>query len=173
MDIKEQLLTEHSKDNTQLIVDYVGSDPERLAALMQCFFSDTYRISQRAAMAVSHCFDAHPTMMMPYQLRMIDLLEEVNLQIALKRNIVRILQFMELPESKEAQLFDRCLYFLMDAKEAIAVKAFSMTILYNICKKHPALKHELIPVLEELLLQSESAGVQNRGKKTLKKLHRL
>ena len=173
MNIEDQLLQEHSKENTQCIVQYIGTDQNRLKELMQCFFSDTYRVSQRAAMAVSHCFDEHPDMMQPYQIRMIELLETPKLQIALKRNIVRILQFMEFPEQYEAQLFDRCLGYLTDAKEAIAVKAFSMTILYNICKNHPDLKHELIPILQELLLQSESAGIQNRGRKVLQALYRL
>jgi len=173
MDIRDQLLQEHSKANTSLIVKYIGADAQKLDELMNCFFSEMYRVSQRAAMAVSHCFDAHPVLMEPYKLQMIDLLEEQTLKIALKRNIVRILQFMDVPESHEAQLFDRCLTYISDTKEAIAVKAFSMTVLLNICRKHPDLKIEVIPLIEESLKFSDSAGVQNRGRKILKNISEL
>mgnify|MGYP000529530988 CR=1 FL=1 len=170
MNIREQLLIEHSQSNAQKIVDYIGTNPQRLQELMKCYFSKEYRLSQRSAMVVGKCFDSHPGMMGKYIPQMCEILEEKDLEIAVKRNTVRTLQFVAIPEELQAKLFDRCLHFLIDSNETIAVKAFSMTILYNICKAFPELKMEVIPLLEDLLKRCESPGIKNRGNKVLKKL---
>lgn len=172
MNIKEQLLVAHSKANTEKITDYIGSNQTRLKELMHCFFSNEYRVTQRAAMVVSNCFDTHPELMNPYITSLINNLSQENLHVAVKRNTVRILQFISIPEELISPLFDHCLNYLIDSKEPTAVKAFSMGILYNICKIYPELKHEVIPLLEEELKRNESAGVLNRGKKVLTKLNR-
>ena len=173
MNIREQLLVAHSKENTQKITMYIGTDEKRLDELMQCFFSNEYRVTQRAAMSVSDCFDLHPQLMQPYVEQMVDNLSDPKIHVAVKRNTVRILQFIDVPEEHTSALFDHCLSFLIDSKEPIAVKAFSMGILYNICKKYPDLKVEVIPIIEEEIGRSESAGVLNRGKKISKKLYQL
>jgi len=173
MDVRAQLLVEHSKANTQKITAYIGDAPDRIAELMNCFFSNEYRVTQRAAMAVSDCFDQNPELMRPYLKLLCQNLENEDLHIAVKRNTVRILQFIDIPEELQAPLFDRCLAFLMDAKMPIAVKAFSMGILYNICKGFPDLKAEVIPVIEQELTHTESAGVRSRAKNILKKLEAL
>ncbi len=173
MIIKEQLLLEHSKANTQKITRFIGTDKNRLQQLMDCFFSNEYRVTQRAAMAVSDCFDQHPFLMQSHLERMINNLDTQNLHIAVKRNTVRIFQFVEIKLDLQSKFYDHCINYLMDSKEPIAVKAFSMGILYNICKEHPDLKTEVIPLLEDELEHTESAGIRSRGRNILKKLSKL
>jgi len=173
VNIRQQLLAEHSKRNANKIANYIGKSKTKLAELMECFFSEHYRVSQRAAMVVSDFFDRNPELMEPYKQKIIFQLQNKDLEIAVKRNSVRILQFQQIPEELSATLFDSCLGFLMDAKEAIAVKAFSMTVLYNICKSFPELKSELVPIIEQELNQNESKGIQSRGRKVLKQLRLL
>lgn len=173
MNIREQLLVEHSKANTQKITEYIGDDAERTAELMRCFFSNEYRVTQRAAMVVSDCFDRNPELMRPYLTQLVENIEQDDIHVAVQRNTVRILQFIDIPEELQARLFDRCLSFLIDSKMPIAVKAFSMGILYNICKDFPELKAEVIPLIEQELSHTESAGVRSRAKNILKKLSAL
>lgn len=173
MKIREQLLFAHSKENTRKITNYIGSNKDRLQELMNCFFSNEYRVSQRSAMAVSDCFDQHPHLMQPHLERMIANLNTENIHIAVKRNTVRILQFIEVEENLQSELFDHCINFLKDPKEPIAVKAFSMGILYKICKQYPDLKTEVIPLIEDELEYTDSAGVRSRGRNILKKLNSL
>ena len=173
MNIKDQLLKEHSKANTKLIVNYISSSEELLSELMHCFFSNTYRVSQRSAMVVSYFFYLYPKMMEKYKKKIILNLKEDGLEVAIKRNSLRILQFQEIPENLTAPLFDCCLQYLIDRKEPIAVKVFSMTILYNCCKKYYDLKSELIPLLENELYHSKSKGIQSRGRKVLAQLRKL
>lgn len=173
MNIREQLLVEHSKENTVKISKYIGGDKARLDELMKCFFSDTYRVSQRSAMVVSYYFDEYPQLMEPYLQQLIVNLEKENLHIAVKRNSVRILQFVSIPEQHLSSLFDRCLHFLVDQEEPIAVKAFSMQIVYNCCKRYPELAQEVTPIIDSLLEYSESKGILARGRKIRKLLAKL
>ncbi|MBL4707365.1 MAG: hypothetical protein JKY48_02870 [Flavobacteriales bacterium] len=173
MNIREQLLVTHSKANTLEVTSYIGRDPERLEELMNCFFSNEYRVTQRSAMAVSNCFDQHPDLMRPYLETLISNLSKEDIHIAVKRNTVRILQFIPIPEESTSLLFDYCLAYLIDSKETIAVKAFSMGILYNICKRYPELKHEVVPILEEEMERNDSAGILSRGRKILRQINKL
>jgi hypothetical protein len=173
MDIRKQLLEEHSKENSLKIVNYINDDEGRFETLFSLFLSDEYRVSQRAAMVLSACFDKNPYWFNKHLPTLIQNLDMNNLHVAVKRNTVRILQFVEIPEDQQVALFDHCINYLADAKEPIAVKAFSMQILYNICKEHPQLKTEVIPLLEDVLERNESAGIQSRGRKILKKLYQL
>jgi len=66
MNIRAELLSEHSKRQTAKIVDYVAGDPVRFKELIANFLGDTYRVSQRAAWAVSNCIEQHPDLVKPY-----------------------------------------------------------------------------------------------------------
>lgn len=173
MIIKEQLLIEHSKKNTQLICSFITTDKDRMKELMDCFFCNEYRISQRAAMVVSECFDQHPQLLQPYVEDMCAMLDREDVHIALIRNIVRIFQFIQLPTKLQAKVFDQCLNFLQSPEYPVAVKAFSMTVLYNICKEFPELKAEVIPVLEQEMAYAERPGILSRGRKIMKGLQQL
>lgn len=173
MDLKRQLLVEHSKKNTELIRDFVGEDPNRIAALLHCFFSEEVKVSQRAAMVVSAVFDNTPAAIVPYTTQLIDNLIDNTQHVAIKRCTIRILQFIQIPEDRMSLVFDLCLQSIIDVKEPIAIKAFSMSVALNICKAHPELKHEVIPILQLELERNDSAGVLNRGKKVLKTLQKL
>jgi hypothetical protein len=138
---------------------------------MDCFFrgADEYRIPQRAAHTVSLTFDKHPDLILPYIPQMVELLQVGDLSGALKRNILHILQFCEIDENFQGILYNRAFELLGNQKEEIAIRAFSMTVLYNITHRFPDLKPELKSLIESVLAESEiSAGVRVRGNKILK-----
>ena len=169
MDIRKQLLLEHSKENTMLVVDFIGSNPERFAILMDLFLNDTYRVTQRAAWVVGHAGKNQIALVQPYLEQMILHLKKPNLHDAIKRNIVRILQDIEIPESLWGEAADICFRFLASHEEPVAIKVFSMTVLHNITKKVPELREELAILIEDQMPYG-SAGFKSRGKKILKAL---
>jgi hypothetical protein len=67
-------------------------------------------------------------------------------------------------------MIDTC-FALLDPKEPIAVRAFSMTVLGNLAAQHPDLKKELRLVIESQLPYG-SAGFVARAKKVLKQLEK-
>lgn len=167
MDIKAQLLTEHSKTNADLIRNWIGNDCERFTILVQLFLENEYRVSQRAAMVLGHLYDAHPEMIAPFLPKIIKHLRKPDIHDAVKRNIVRILQTIDLPKKHHGQVADICFNYLADPNTAVAIRAFSMTVLWNICLKVPELMPELKATIEDWL-EHGTKGFESRGKQILR-----
>lgn len=173
MNIRDQLLLEHSKHNSELIRDYIEEDQKKFRVLFNLFTGNEYRVSQRAAMVISACFDKSPKLVEPFKVELIDYLLTKSPNVAVKRNTLRILQFIEIPSSYQARLFDYALEALYSLKEPIAIKAFSMQVAYCICVDFPDLKMELEEVIHLNMKHSQKAGIHARGKNILKKLQKL
>jgi len=171
MNIEEQLLKEHSRINATFISDYIGTNSIKFDQLMKLFFANKYILTQRAAYSVGISIDNHPELIAPYVETLIDNLEN-KIHDAVKRNTVRILEKMDIPESHQGILTEKCFQYLMSNNEPIAVKAFSMSILFNMVMKYHELKNELKMVIEDLM-EHGTPAITLRGKKILKALDRV
>ena len=170
MDIKAALLKEHSKKQSLLIAEYIGSDQERFNQLMDLFFHEEYRITQRAAWVISHCADQYIFLVQAHLPKMVEYMVKDGLHVSIRRNIVRTLAKLDIPEDLMGLVADACFTFLANPKETVAVKAFSMEVLYQMCQKEPDLAHELIPLIEDNMMHNGTAGILSKGRKILKKL---
>jgi hypothetical protein len=168
MNLREELLKDHSKERIMKIVRYVGNDKERFADLMKLFLGNIEKVSERAAWGVSYCAEAYPELVFPYLEKMLDNLNRP-VHDAVKRNTIRTFQDIDIPEELQGKAADICFYLLCDKDETIGTKVFSMTVLHNLCKQHPDLKNELRTAIEEQMPYA-SAGFKSRGKKILKEL---
>lgn len=177
MQIRDHLLKENSKKNWQTAVKWIGSDENRFAELMNLFFTDDYRIVQRASQVMIDCCDIHLHLIHPYLVKLannlVPLTSDTKVINAVKRNTMRIFRFAPIPTEVEGVLFDQGIYYLKSLTEPIAVKAFSMIVLCRICEKYPELCSELIPHIEILVEEKASSGIVNRGQKELKKLYAI
>ncbi len=171
MDIEKQLALEHSKPNTLLIVNYIGEDKKKFKELLEVFAKGDIRLTQRAAWPLSYVLEQHPNLAKHHIPFLVQLLDKP-LHVAVKRNVLRLLQTIPIPESELGPLADKCFQYLRDRHEPIAVKAFAMTVLYKICLLEPALKNEVIPTIEDML-PFGSGGVVARGKKVLAQLAKI
>lgn len=169
MNLKSEILKEHSKSQVIKIVRWIGSDKHRFAQLMYLFLNGEYRIVQRSSWVVSVCGEKHPELILPWLSVMIKKAEEHNVHEAVQRNVVRVLQFLALPKKVQGRAANLCFNFLQSPEAPVAVKAFSMTVLANIAEGEPDLKREVALVIEEMLPYG-SAGIRSRGKKVLKQL---
>ena len=167
VDIREALLAEHSKAQTEKIVDYVGDDRERFAELMGLFLGPVYRVSQRASWAVSNCIERHPDIVKPYYGKMLVQLERDDAHVAVRRNVVRLLQFVEIPPRYKGRVFDACYALLDDPQQPVAVRCFSMSVAANIAKDSPELMNELKLVATKYP-QLMTAGVRSRLRRVFK-----
>ncbi len=143
MDIREALLSEHSKRQTMAVIDHIGTDPNRFRELMQNFLGDSYRVSQRAACAVSYCAEHHPVLVKPYFSKMIEQLERPDAHVAVRRNVARLLQFVEIPVRYRGRVFDACYRLVDDAGETVAVRVFALSVAAKIAVNDPELLAEL------------------------------
>jgi len=170
--LREEILKEHSKAQCTKIVNWVGSSQQRFDELFGLFLDNEYRVTQRAAWPVSYCVIANPHFINKHWKKLISNLKKPNLHDAVKRNSIRLLQDIEIPEKYQGELMDICFKYLGSPTEALAVKVFSMSVLGNLAKKYPEIKPELKLLIEDQL-PNQSAGFISRGKKILKQLEKL
>ncbi|MGZ3866713.1 MAG: hypothetical protein ACXVNM_08670, partial [Bacteroidia bacterium] len=71
MNLRSEILREHSKKQCVKIVKWVGNDKNRFTELMNLMLHDEYRIAQRAAWPVSYCEEEYPSLMRPWYGRVI------------------------------------------------------------------------------------------------------
>lgn len=172
MDVRKQLLFEHTKDNTNLIVAHIGDNQKSFDQLMKLFLANEYRVTQRAAWVVGELARIYPALIVPYYKGLILNLRKPGLHDAVKRNTLKILQDLEIPERLWGEAADISFNFLLSKEEPIAIKVFSMTVLFNISKHVPEFRDELAIIIEDQMPYG-SAGFKSRGKKTLKALNKM
>lgn len=171
MDLQKQLLKEYSKAQVTKIVDYVDNDPLRFEALVEVYLKGPYRITQRASWPLSICIEHHPALILPHLKIILDHLEKPGIHDAVKRNTIRLLQFIDIPKRYQGRIAQVCFQYLMDRKEPVAIRAFSMTVLGAISMQNPGLQDELRMIIEAEMPYAKPAFL-SRAKKVLKQLNR-
>lgn len=166
MDIRQALLSEHSKAQCNKIVHFIGSDKKKFKQLMDEFFAGEYRITQRAAWPLSHCVSNHPQLITPYLDRLIDTLENPGVHNAVIRNIIRLLQDIEIPKKFHGRIMTSCFNFITSETIPAAIKAFSLTVLNNLAKDYPEIRPELKLIIEERW-ENESPAFRSRARKII------
>lgn len=164
------LLAEHSKQQCDRIVKYIGSDKKRFAELMKLFLAGEYRVAQRAAWPMSYAAGKHPELIEPYLGKLIGSLNKKGQHNAIVRNSLRILQDIDVPEKYHGKLMDTCFNFIESNDTAVAIKAFSLTVLQNLSKKYPDIGPELKLLIEERW-EHETPAFRSRARKILKTLN--
>jgi len=169
MDILVVLKKEHSKKQTDRIVNYIGGDKDRFATLIELFFAGEYRITQRAAWPMSYCVRAHPELIGPYFKRLLDNLERKDIHVAVVRNTVRLLQDVTIPKKHQGRVMNICFDFVQAPETPIAVKAFALTILSNLAADYPDIRGELKLIIEEQW-EHATPAFRSRAKKVLREM---
>ena len=172
MDMKAHLLLENSRKNWDAVVAYVGEDEERYAELVNLFLTSEMRVVQRASQPLGYVAEKHPRLIRPYLKDIVTYLQSDPID-AVKRNTLRMFQFIKIPEELEGDLFDTSMRYLASAEEAVAIKAFAMTVARRICEKYPELALELIYQIEILVKEEVSVGLTNRGQRELIALNKI
>lgn len=166
MNIRDSLLEVHSKAQATKIADYVGNDPTRFAELMALMLGPVYRVSQRAAWPVSYCIERHPELVKPYFGKLIKQLEHDDAHLAVRRNVARLLQFVDIPKRYAGRIFEACYKLVDDPKETVAVRVFAMTVGAKIARDSPELLEEL-KLIATKHPQAATAGFRSRARRVL------
>lgn len=169
MDLKEAIRLEHSKKNCRKITAWIGDQQARFDQLMDIFLGSDYCDSQRAAWPLSESVIAHPSLVKKHLKALIRNLDRPAQHEAVKRNTVRILQYINIPRSLQGRIMDKCFHYLTDPLEKPAVKACSLTVIYQLSKIYPEISNELRTIIQQQWDQ-ESKAFRSRAKAILKLL---
>ena len=168
MTLQDKLFVENSKSYwIQLSKEVLNNN--QTEELVGLFLGKDKRIAQRAAAIVMTLADIESELFAPYMHILIKQLHH-NPTETQKRNIVRIVDFVEIPTTLEVEIMNFCFQYLENPKESIAVRAFSMRVLGKLYSKYPEIKEELKTFVEMNLEQNPSPGIVNCGNKILKSL---
>ncbi|MBC7946706.1 MAG: hypothetical protein H7Y42_02420 [Chitinophagaceae bacterium] len=149
MDLRDTILEEHSKAQTARIVKWIGNNQSRFDELFKIFLNDEYRVVQRAAWPLSECVVDHPALINKHFTKLLQNLRKPGHHDAVKRNTVRLLQFVTIPKKFHGDLMDLCFTYIADPKEKVGVKAFALTVLGNLCDAYPEIRNEIKLLIED------------------------
>ncbi|MDQ3009238.1 MAG: hypothetical protein M3X11_00835 [Acidobacteriota bacterium] len=166
MDIRQALMAGHSKQQTMSIVEFIGDDAHRFAELMKLFFAGEYRLTQCAAWPMSYCVELHPELIRPYLPKLLNCLERNDQHDAVKRNVLRLLQYIEIPKRLIGKVYSRCVDLIDDPYQPVAVRAFALTVATRIAKSEPDLLNELRLIVSKHLPHT-TAAFQKRAREIL------
>ncbi len=166
------LSKEHSRKQRDLIVNWIGSDPEKMSAAIYVLCHHSYRDVQRVAWVISGVTEKHPELVVPHLETLVLRLGRTPLPDAVKRNIIRILSFVPLPAEAHSEIVQTCFDYLYSTHEPIAVKVFAMSVLHKLSGTYPEIKTELRELLELEMEKMPSPGIKSRAQKILSQLRK-
>jgi hypothetical protein len=134
MNMREEILRDYSKEHVLKVAEHACQSKANFAALVKCFLDHDYRLAQKAAWSVSWAARKKPEMVQPHVKDLVAALGKKNVHDAVIRNAVRVLQEIEIPESFHGEVMNTFFQFLENPSTPAAIKAFSLTTLYNLAK---------------------------------------
>lgn len=173
MDIETELRAEHSKKQSGRIAAHVLEDPDvRFGLLVDLMLGKDKRLANRAAWTVGHCLDESHSLASPHLRKFLDRLETPGCTEPVKRNLCRVLQFITIPSKELGRVFEICYHVVANPGEAVAARAYSMSVLTRICEREPELAGEVMLLIRQNL-EGSSAGFRARARKEIKRLEKL
>jgi hypothetical protein len=167
--LEELLGLETSRRNTEIIADLILQKPELFNKLFNIYIKDIEPVSRRAAWVADVVTQKSPDLLDPF-IEIIAGRLKTFTHDGMKRESLKMLTRSPLPEENLGLLISVCFDWLTSGRESVAVKMFSMEILYRISQKEPEMKKELADSIE-WRMQEETPGFREHGKKLLKQLY--
>lgn len=167
MNLLAEIQANHSQVQRDKIVNWIGYSQDRFNQLFSIFLNGNSCESQRASWPLSHAVLTHPQFILPHFAALLKNLLKPGIHDAVKRNSLRLMQDLEIPEQFHGEVMNLCFNYITSMTEKPAIKAFSLTVLQNLAKSYPDIKHELKTIIEDQW-DYESPAFKSRAKKLLK-----
>lgn len=169
MRMDELIMSDYSKEHILTVANEACTSKKRFKELVQCYLATDTELSKRAAWSLSWAARQKPEMVYTHIKELVLVLDKKGLHPAILRNAVRVLEEIDIPEEYHGEVMNACFGFIEKPDTAIAVKAFSLTVLYKLTKFYPEISHELKLIIEENW-EHETPAFKSRGRKILKAL---
>lgn len=167
--VKAQL-ADSSRKLADLTANMVYENPSLLKPLLEIAWYEAEPLSQRASRVVSICSGNYPEMIIPYVSEVIQKLS-IQKSEGSRRNFLKIFADgnFKIKSKEKGLLMNSCFGFLT-GNYSVAVKVYSMEILYKLSVDLPEIQRELYEVLNNQKEES-SAGYKSRAQKILKRIN--
>lgn len=169
MNIQDAIELHPGVENAKQIAAAALKDPKTREELWQLTYHEKKYISRIAAWSLEYCFLMNQEAVMPYIPAMVQRLNDVDSD-SLRRHFLKMIWMAGVKPEHYDMLANKCFDWLEDAQRPVAVKMFSMKVLYEISNAEPDIKPELAALIEHQM-PNGTPGIQNIGGKLLKKLY--
>jgi hypothetical protein len=158
-----------SWDNFEFILLEMNTNTELLPALMKVAIYNEHPNSWRALYLADKLHDMHPEKVAIYIPEMIERLK-VELHHGKKRHMLKLISMNKIADDQWGFLLDYCMNAFTSSKEPVANRVHAMQILYNISENEPAIKTEILELIQHEMELHPTPGIRSRGMKLAKKL---
>jgi len=170
-DLRKMINSMMSMQEAEWVAASAGENPVLFQKLLDYSYSPDRKLAFRASWTLSKVCDKYPGLIHPHLSKIIEELSRIDNE-STRRSFLRIISMTDLRKISQRHqgiLADHCFKALNSGFSAIAIKAYSMEIIYRLAMIYPELANELAASIN--MLQGEgSAGVIARGRIILKKL---
>ena len=151
----EKLLVDTSRAIADIAISEVERNPSLFEEAWELTVRDEYPISMRAARVVDESAEKQPALLEPYLNEVIEKLPGFKID-GVKRSFLRFFvnSKVKLSPNQRGRLVEVCFDFLNSPGSSIAIRYYSLSILYKISKKEKSLKPELIDAIEDGILRN-------------------
>jgi hypothetical protein len=172
LNLKEELLPDIREFKAPALAQKI-INLSQINELVAFAFEKDHLLSSRAMWVLGHCSDLDYDCIIPYHIKLINNLKHDNLHNGVIRNTLRLFQKHPVPKKMESFMLDKCFAYIKNPTEAIAVRAFAITVVFNISKPYPELLNELSLVLNHMSETEEGPGIRSRVKNTIKAIRKI
>ena len=156
------------------IINSAVETPGVFHELLEYSFSDDKRLAFRSSWILTKVCDNYPELLKPHLTRITEVIDNVDNE-STERSFLKILSQSDLQKLSNRHhgiLADHCFRALRSGFSAIAIKAYSMEILYNLTLLYPELANELSATIN-MLQEDGSAGIVSKGRTILRRLSNM
>lgn len=159
MDLLALLQQKYSKDTCTTIVTWVGDAQQRFDVLFQYFLTGNNRVTQMAGWPLTYCIQLYPNFITKHYPQLLQFVQQPNTHHAVKRNTVRLLQFVDIPKKYQGIVMDICFNYVATPKEPVAIKAFALTVLSNLAVTYPEIVPEVVVLIQHQMPHQSPAFI--------------
>lgn len=171
-ELQTMITTMTDRREAEWVATSATDNPEIFRKLLEYSYHSNRKLAFRASWILSKVCDNNPELIYPHLKGIIKSLQKIDNE-STERSFLRILSLADLNKVGEechGILAYHCFNALRSAFSAIAIKAYSMEIIYQLALIYPDLAHELSSTISMLQGDKAAAGIIARGTIILKKI---
>src|SRR4030042_5033635 len=171
-DLRKMINSMMSMQEAEWVAASAGENPVLFQKLLDYSYSPDSKLAFRASWTLSKVCDKYPELIYPHLEKITEELNRIDNE-STRRSFLRILSLTDLQKISERHhgiLAEHCFKALNSGFSAIAIKAYSMEIIYKLALIYPGLANELAITINMLQGEVSAAGIVARGRIIMKRI---
>lgn len=170
-ELKSMIINMMGMKNAEWVATSAIDNPAVFKKLLEYSYYDDKKLAFHASWILTKVCDKYPDLIDPFLTEIVEKMGKIDNE-SVQRSLLRILSLSDINKistKHHGLLADHCFAQLKSGFSAIAIKAYSMEILYKLALVYPELANELYATIN-LIQPDAPAGILARSRIILKRL---